>query len=229
MNNLLARGGIEFLAVLLGITGSLWVDDYRTSLLNQEKAVNTLKNLREELIDDREYSAWRTTSLMRDNEILHSVINNWGKTKADSLVSLEFEGRNLMLRLTGYYAFHPPRTVYNSLRSDGSLALIPDNELKEKINHTFHEMPAHITEGAENNQYLYRRFKDYLVENHPALLSPTLQGFEAETERFLADQVVLAYLFEQQGIRAFLLRIIDRHIKDLDELIETIDTYLMEA
>ena len=28
MKNILARGGIEFLAVLLGISGSLWIDDY---------------------------------------------------------------------------------------------------------------------------------------------------------------------------------------------------------
>ena len=28
MKNVLARGGIEFLAVLLGISGSLWIDDY---------------------------------------------------------------------------------------------------------------------------------------------------------------------------------------------------------
>ena len=27
MKNILARGGIEFLAVLLGITGSLWIDE----------------------------------------------------------------------------------------------------------------------------------------------------------------------------------------------------------
>ena len=35
MKNVLARGGIEFLAVLLGISGSLWLDDRST--LNQEK------------------------------------------------------------------------------------------------------------------------------------------------------------------------------------------------
>ena len=31
MKNILARGGIEFLAVFLGIALSLWVDDYRES------------------------------------------------------------------------------------------------------------------------------------------------------------------------------------------------------
>ena len=35
MKNILARGGIEFLAVFLGIALSLWVDDYR-----QEKELN---------------------------------------------------------------------------------------------------------------------------------------------------------------------------------------------
>ena len=31
MKNILARGGIEFLAVLLGISGSLWIDDSSTN------------------------------------------------------------------------------------------------------------------------------------------------------------------------------------------------------
>ena len=35
MKNVLARGGIEFLAVLLGISGSLWLDDRST--LTQER------------------------------------------------------------------------------------------------------------------------------------------------------------------------------------------------
>ena len=41
MKNILARGGIEFVAVFLGIVLSLWVDDYRES-----------KELRERLSDD---------------------------------------------------------------------------------------------------------------------------------------------------------------------------------
>tara|TARA_S200000501_G_scaffold33729_1_gene28036 strand:+ start:824 stop:1492 length:669 start_codon:yes stop_codon:yes gene_type:complete len=41
MKNILAKGGVEFLAVFLGIALSLWVDDYRES-----------KELRERLSDD---------------------------------------------------------------------------------------------------------------------------------------------------------------------------------
>ena len=49
MKNILARGGIEFLAVLLGISGSLWVDDYRIELANQEKTIITVESLKKEL------------------------------------------------------------------------------------------------------------------------------------------------------------------------------------
>ena len=41
MKNTLAKGGVEFVAVFLGIALSLWVDDYRES-----------KELRERLSDD---------------------------------------------------------------------------------------------------------------------------------------------------------------------------------
>ena len=55
MKNILARGGIEFLAVFLGIALSLWVDDYRDKI-NTKIEINpktkilidqTIKNLEE--------------------------------------------------------------------------------------------------------------------------------------------------------------------------------------
>ena len=151
MKNLLARGGIEFLAVLFGISGSLWVDDYRVGLINKEKSISTLNSLKDELIDDKEYFLNRHSMITDNNKILNLIIDNWGYNNSDSLIILKFERRNLMLRLRGYYAFHPPRTIYNSLSSDGSLALIPDYELKRKINLVFNGRTKHLIEGAENN------------------------------------------------------------------------------
>ena len=228
MKNLLARGGIEFFAVLFGISGSLWVDDYRVGLLNEEKAISTLNSLKDELIDDKEYFRIRHSFITDNNKILNLIIENWGYNKADSLINLKFERRNLMLRLRGYYAFHPPRTIYNSLSSDGSLALIPDYELKRKINQVFNGRTKHLIEGAENNQYLYRMFNDYLIENHPKLLSPDLRGLNKQMDFFLADQVVFAYLIEQQGLRSFLLRTIDNHLKEVNDLMNNINLYLSE-
>ena len=45
---------------------------------------------------------------------------------------------------------------------------------------------------------------------------------------FLNDQVIFAYLIEQQGLRSFLLRTIDNHLNEVNDLINNIDLYLSE-
>ena len=54
MKNILARGGIEFLAVLFGITISLWVEDSRQNSDMQRKIVDDYKNIQEEIALDIE-------------------------------------------------------------------------------------------------------------------------------------------------------------------------------
>ena len=47
MKNILARGGIEFLAVIMGISGSLWLDDnsnYKTDRKQEYEAYNRLSS-----------------------------------------------------------------------------------------------------------------------------------------------------------------------------------------
>ena len=50
MKNILARGGIEFIAVLLGITGSLWIDENRKAQDQNEKQVMILQAVYEDII-----------------------------------------------------------------------------------------------------------------------------------------------------------------------------------
>mgnify|MGYP001196473054 CR=1 FL=1 len=52
MKNILARGGIEFLAVLLGITISLWVEDWRENRDIQLRIVEDYVNIQEEIKSD---------------------------------------------------------------------------------------------------------------------------------------------------------------------------------
>ena len=54
MKNILARGGIEFLAVLFGITISLWVEDSRQNSDMQKKIIDDYKNIQEEIALDIE-------------------------------------------------------------------------------------------------------------------------------------------------------------------------------
>ena len=58
MKNILAKGGIEFLAVLIGITSSLWIDDYSTSLNDKKKGKEALINISGSLNKDLKHIDW---------------------------------------------------------------------------------------------------------------------------------------------------------------------------
>ena len=61
MKNILARGGVEFVAVFLGIALSLWVDDYREE-----------KELSDRITDDYENIYYEVKSNIR---IIEEIIN----------------------------------------------------------------------------------------------------------------------------------------------------------
>ena len=53
MKNILARGGIEFLAVLLGISASLWIENSRSERELQFQLNQSLKALKLSIIEDK--------------------------------------------------------------------------------------------------------------------------------------------------------------------------------
>ena len=55
MKNILAKGGIEFLAVLLGISGSMYIDDRREDAAIDKQIHSSLHSLKGELITNVEY------------------------------------------------------------------------------------------------------------------------------------------------------------------------------
>ena len=54
MKNILARGGVEFVAVFLGIALSLWVDDYRENVNIERDVRNSLNAIALELAENKE-------------------------------------------------------------------------------------------------------------------------------------------------------------------------------
>ena len=55
MKNILARGGIEFLAVLLGITGSLWIDGNKQTKEKNEHQIKLLEAVYQDIIATEKY------------------------------------------------------------------------------------------------------------------------------------------------------------------------------
>ena len=55
MKKILARGGIEFLAVLLGITGSLWIDQNQEIRKEKEYQITILESIYNDIIQTEKF------------------------------------------------------------------------------------------------------------------------------------------------------------------------------
>ena len=225
MKNLFARGGIEFLAVLLGISGSLWIENNRESNLENEQIYNTLYSLKEELVTLQEYSERYKGKIIRDYNICDNILVNWGNIDIDSLVNQKFEGRNLVLTIKAYRAFHPPISIFNSLKSDGSIGLIKNPNIKMKINNVYEVSFSHIQEGVDNERILYQKLNEYIILNYPYLLiNDDSNEYKEALREFLNYEIALAYIIEKNSMRNFLSRLISRYISRVNDLSILIDS-----
>ena len=225
MKNLFARGGIEFLAVLLGISGSLWIENNRESNLENEQIYNTLYSLKEELVTLQEYSERYKGKIIRDYNICDNILVNWGNIDIDSLVNQKFEGRNLVLTIKAYRAFHPPISIFNSLKSDGSIGLIKNPNIKMKINNVYEVSFSHIQEGVDNERILYQKLNEYIILNYPYLLiNDDSNEYKEALREFLNDEIAVAYIIEKNSMRNFLARLISRYISRVNDLSILIDS-----
>mgnify|MGYP006992685796 CR=1 FL=1 len=81
MKNILARGGIEFLAVFIGIILSLYVDENRDLNIVRNNNKKNLRSLENEIDQRINYIDNRISQYQRDIKVGDYVIKNWGKIK----------------------------------------------------------------------------------------------------------------------------------------------------
>ena len=85
MKNILARGGIEFIAVLLGITGSLWIDENRKAQDQNEKQVMILQAVYEDIIQTEKFiEERRDPAFQADSTWMDYFANHWDDMNIDS-------------------------------------------------------------------------------------------------------------------------------------------------
>ena len=74
MKKILTRGGVELIAVVLGITLSLWVDDKRELSIIKKNNVKTLKSIKNEVRLRIDYIERKINQYQRDVEVGEYVI-----------------------------------------------------------------------------------------------------------------------------------------------------------
>ena len=83
MKNILARVCIEFVAVLLGISGSLWIDNNKkeADLELERKIVHEI--IGREVAQIMEYTDERLTYYEKQDESIYYLFENWESFSSD--------------------------------------------------------------------------------------------------------------------------------------------------
>lgn len=224
MKNILARGGIEFLAVFIGIILSLHLDDVRDDRIVQNKNINNLRSLGNELDQRIGYVDKKISQYQRDISIGEYVIENWKKVDFNHVDSLTKNDRGIILTLKAYRAINLPTSVYNSLNSDGSIGLLENDSIKILINNLYEVFPSHIVDGVENERVLYHSFNKYIIENYPTITDREIsKASNSDYKRFFNDDIALGYTKEKTHIRKFTHRNIVSYRKRLQILRQKIN------
>lgn len=230
LKNVLARGGVEFLAVFIGIILSLYVDDYRDRRIMQDKNIKNLRSLGNELDQRISYIDKKISQYERDINIGEYVIDNWKKIDLDRIDSLTKNGRGIILTLKAYRAINLPTSVYNSLNSDGSIGLLENDSIKILINNLYEVFPSHIVDGVENERVLYHSFNKYIIEQYPMILDRKISKASASDYKiFFNDNIALGYTKEKTHIRKFTHRNIVSYRERLQILRQKINLITMDS
>ena len=134
MEKILKRGGVELIAVVLGITLSLWVDDKKELSVIEKNNIKTLKSIKNEVKLRINYIERKINQYKRDIEVGEHVIKNWNEINYDSMSIITKNGRDIILTLKAYRAINLPVSIYNSLNSDGSIAKLDQDSIKIILN-----------------------------------------------------------------------------------------------
>ena len=219
MEKILKKGGVELIAVVLGITLSLWVDDKKELSVIEKNNIKTLKSIKNEVTLRINYIERKINQYKRDIEVGEYVIKNWNNINYDSISFITKNDRDIILTLKAYRAINLPISIYNSLNSDGSIAKLDQDSIKIILNDLYEVIPAHIVDGVENERVLYHSFNEYIIKNYSSIVNDTMGEKEYnDYDKFFSDDVVLGYVLEKTHIRKFILGLITNYHNRLNEL-----------
>ena len=117
MKNILARGGIEFLAVIMGISGSLWLDDNNTYKNDRKQEYEAYDRLSNALSQDIKIIDNALIENDRRLEILESMMKNIENLSDDTLSTYIDQTQN-------YVNINPHISDYETLKNTGRLYAI---------------------------------------------------------------------------------------------------------
>ncbi len=185
MKKILARGGIEFLAVLLGITGSLWIDQNQEIRKEKEYQITILESIYNDIIQtEKFFIESRDLAFRADSIWMDYLSNNWDDMNVDSVAELISKEKYSVFHTLffDFREFHPPLSSIEMIMQDGSLKEIKNLEIRKKINKLFKTDLGFILKNVQGEIDMQINFRNMLVGQNDPELAKILTIYQEEME-----------------------------------------------
>ena len=201
MKNILARGGIEFLAVLLGISASLWIDNN-----NKEEDLALQREETYQLLENQTDSLLSYTNNMLDYYEMQGkrfgiIIDQWESIQFDTIKNQRAYVRDIWAAFSN--AFYPDFSTYETLVNSGQINFV-DFETINSFGRLFKSMD--IINSSQNKESEWRDFLDKYFNNEYAKYAVKYNP-SSDLFTFLkltkTDPIVFSHLKSIAGFQAF--------------------------
>ncbi len=190
MNKMLTRGGIEFLAVLLGISGSLWLDDRAQYASDRKYEIEAYQRLSNALTLDIEGLEEDAKENVRMIDVLDLMINNIEAIPNDSMV--------LYIDITQSYSdMETHISDYETLKNTGRLYNITDIDMLQRIIDMYDKKYGEIDDWkAEDKRAIWLQ-DEFFISNYamqPSSKWTTLKNISNDRSRLNSDKTYRNHL-----------------------------------
>jgi hypothetical protein len=224
MKNLFMRGGIEFMAVLLGISASLWLENNRTERELKSQLNQSLKALKLSIIEDKK--SMNQFIENHDELISHfNFIQNEDSIKESSNERLKIAFEQTTIPRSINLDF----TIFSSMESSGLIYKIQNDELRNKILKLFQ---SHYTSLIEIFDYDLENVKkmdnviinDFIISKQSVMWN--LDYKHPSTRRDIVEnQIFQNYMAGNKSTKIIMVRIIGRLVEQVDDLINELNKW----
>ncbi len=167
MKNILARGGIEFLAVLLGITASLWIDKNQNENQNENERIKMLTSLQMEMNEIKNYCDERKRTWKKDINLVDEFLYpSNGIFSVDSILKMTTSKSRIERFMIIYRVFDPPMNRYYSIINSGDLNYVKSDKVKELLSRLHNTSFSYVETSVEYEKQLKQSFLSFLAINH---------------------------------------------------------------
>ncbi|MEC9474708.1 MAG: hypothetical protein VX746_02150 [Candidatus Neomarinimicrobiota bacterium] len=225
MNKMLTRGGIEFLAVLLGISGSLWLDDRAQFASDRRYEIEAYQRLSNALSLDIEGLETDSKENIRMIKVLDLMINNIEIISNDSMV--------LYIDITQSYSdMETHISDYETLKNTGRLYNITDLDMLQRIIDMYDKKYGEINDWkAEDKRAIWLQ-DEFFINNYsmqPSLKWTTIRNISKDRLRLNSDKTYrnhLVFLYkvktqmsvEWEKLRKEMIKLNDDILEKLEKL-----------